>query len=78
MSGTAGVTVIAASAMLADGLSTTLFILGPKAGRAFLDSHYPGTAALWLPDTPERPTILATVTMAVRLRDASFPVNVLR
>ena len=50
VSGTAGVTVVAASALLADGLSTTLFILGPTNGLAFLKRHYPGTAALWLPE----------------------------
>lgn len=78
VSGTAGVTVVAASALLADGLSTTLFILGPTNGLAFLKRHYPGTAALWLPDTPERPAILATVPMAARLQNPAFPVTVLR
>lgn len=34
----ASVTVLCRSAMWADGLSTTLFILGPDAGRAFLDN----------------------------------------
>ena len=76
--GIAGVTVVAASAMLADGLSTTLFILGPKDGMEFLKRHYPGTAALWLPDTPEKPQIVATVQMAVRLQKPIFPVTVLR
>ncbi len=75
--GIAGVTVIAASAMLADGLSTTLFILGPKDGMEFLKRHYPGTAALWLPDTPEKPQIVATVQMAMRLQKPIFPVTVL-
>ena len=37
--GVASVTVLCSSAMWADGLSTTLFVLGPKEGRAFLDSH---------------------------------------
>ena len=78
VSGMAGVTVVAASAMLADGLSTTLFILGPKDGLAFLNRHYPGTAALWLPDTPENPSIVATMQMAARLQNPSFPVTVLR
>ena len=78
VSGTAGVTVLAASALLADGLSTTLFILGPTNGLAFLKRHYPGTAALWLPDTPEHPAILATVQMAARLQNPAFPVTVLR
>lgn len=35
----ASVTVLANSAMWADGLSTTLFILGPKEGRMFLQRH---------------------------------------
>ena len=78
VSGTAGVTVVAASALLADGLSTTLFILGPTNGLAFLKRHYPGTAALWLPDTPEHPEILATAPMACRLQNSTFPVTVLR
>ena len=37
--GVASVTVKCASAMVADGLSTTLFIFGPEKGRAFLDQH---------------------------------------
>ena len=34
--GVASVTVLCSSAMWADGLSTTLFVLGPEAGRRFL------------------------------------------
>ena len=37
--GVASVTVLCRSAMWADGLSTTLFVLGPEEGRAFLDKH---------------------------------------
>ena len=37
--GVASVTVLCNSAMWADGLSTTLFVLGPEEGRAFLDKH---------------------------------------
>ena len=37
--GVVSVTVLCDSAMMADGLSTTLFVLGPDAGRAFLDRH---------------------------------------
>lgn len=48
----ASVTVLSPSAMWADGLSTTLFILGPDAGRAFLREHaalFPfDVAVLWL------------------------------
>ena len=75
--GIAGVTVVAASAMLADGLSTTLFVLGPEAGMEFLERHYPGTAALWIPDTPDQPKIIATLQMAARLVEPAFPVTVL-
>lgn len=37
-----------ASAMRADGLSTTLFLLGRTAGDAFLAAHDPDATALWL------------------------------
>ena len=37
------------SAMLADGLSTTLFILGYEKGEEFLKKHYPDARAIWLP-----------------------------
>ena len=37
--GVASVTVLCRSAMLADGLSTVLFILGPDDGRKFLERH---------------------------------------
>ena len=35
-------------AMLADGLSTTLFILGRERGEAFLKKHYPEARAVWI------------------------------
>jgi len=38
-SGVASVTVLCGSAMLADGLSTTLFVLGPDEGLAFMDRN---------------------------------------
>lgn len=44
----AGVTAVAASAMLADVLSTALFILGTEDGRALLDNH-PDCSALLVP-----------------------------
>jgi thiamine biosynthesis lipoprotein ApbE len=65
--GIAGVTVVAPSAMLADGLSTTLFVLGPEAGFQFLE-RYPGCEAVWIRDTPESPEILCTPGIALRLR----------
>ena len=37
--GVASVTVLCGSAMMADGLSTALFVLGPDEGSAFLDKH---------------------------------------
>ena len=36
------------SAMLADGLSTTLFILGRERGEEFLKKHYPEARAVWI------------------------------
>ena len=73
--GIAGVTVIAPAAALADGLSTTLFVLGPEEGMRFIDRWHPGIAALWIPDSPDAPAILASAAMAARLADAAFPVR---
>ena len=45
----ASVTVVhPTSAMLADGLSTTLFVLGREKGDAFLKAHYPEATAYWV------------------------------
>lgn len=45
----ASVTVVhPTSAMLADGLSTTLFVLGREKGEAFLKNHYPEAKAYWI------------------------------
>jgi len=47
--GVYSVTVIhPSSAMLADGLSTTLFVLGKEKGEAFLRAHYPEATAYWI------------------------------
>jgi thiamine biosynthesis lipoprotein len=49
--GTAQVTVVAPTGLQADALSTTLFVLGPGAGRALLEGPLgAGAAALWVPD----------------------------
>ena len=73
--GMAGVTVLAPTAMMADGLSTALFVLGPEAGMKFLSRHHPGTAALWIPDTPSNPRIIATPEMRARLLNPEYPVE---
>ena len=36
------------SAMLSDGLSTVMFILGQEKGTAFLKEHYPEARAVWI------------------------------
>lgn len=47
--GVYSVTVIhPSSAMLADGLSTVMFILGRDKGEAFLKKHYPEAEAVWI------------------------------
>ena len=54
--GVASVTVLCGSAMWADGLSTTLFVLGPEEGRKFLDAKLKllvgdmEVSALWIMD----------------------------
>ena len=49
----ASVTVVhPSSAMLADGLSTTLFVLGRERGSAFLKEHYPEATAYWVMRSP--------------------------
>jgi thiamine biosynthesis lipoprotein len=74
--GMAGVTVIAPSAMLADALSTTLFVLGPEKGREFLKRH-PDCEAVWIPDTPEKLTLLCTPAIAKRLMPTGAdPLNI--
>ncbi len=76
--GLAGVTVVTPAdygAILADGLSTTLFVLGPEAGRTFLATYYPRALALWIPDTPAAPRLIATKEMARRLEKPFAPLE---
>lgn len=45
----ASVTVVhAESAMLADGLSTVMFLLGKEKGEEFLRAHHPAAKAVWI------------------------------
>jgi len=77
--GIAGVTVVhPSSAMLADALSTTLFVLGPKAGAEFVAKFHPEASALWIPDEPDSPCIVATERMATRLNRPLWPVEVVK
>ncbi|MCL1921023.1 MAG: FAD:protein FMN transferase [Kiritimatiellaeota bacterium] len=66
VSGMASVTVVAPTSMLADGLSTALFVLGVERGAEFLRG-YTGCEALWIPDTPESPVMFVTSGLAKRL-----------
>lgn len=60
--GVASVTVLCNSAMWADGLSTTLFVLGPKEGAAFLDGKLADligdgkVSVLWIMDDGSKTT----------------------
>ncbi len=56
--GVASVTVLAPSGLQCDGLSATLFILGPQDGRNFLLRSKPKCEALWVPD--QQPIRLVT------------------
>ena len=78
--GIAAVTVVTPAhygALLADGLSTTLFVLGPKTGADFLARHYPEALALWIPDSPTAPRVFATREMARRLNYVVWPLDAL-
>jgi len=67
--GMAGVTIVAPTAVLADALSTTLFVMGPEHGAQLL-AAYPGCEALWIPDDPAALTVIATPGFAERLTPA--------
>lgn len=80
VTGMAGATVVAPDALTADALSTALFILGPEKGADLLRRH-PGSEALWIPDIPNAPTLIATPGMASRLvlpSDTLYTLTVLR
>jgi thiamine biosynthesis lipoprotein len=53
-----GVSVVADTCLAADGLATTLFVLGAEAGRPWIERTFPRTAALFLetagPGLPRR------------------------
>jgi len=57
VSGMAGVTVVAPSAVTADALSTGLFVLGPEEGMRVL-MFFTNCAALFVPDKPEMEILL--------------------
>jgi thiamine biosynthesis lipoprotein len=48
-----GVSAVAATGLEADGLATTLFVLGPQAGRTWLERACPGRSALFLEATAD-------------------------
>lgn len=78
--GIAAVTVVTPAhygALLSDGLSTTLFVLGPQDGADFLARHYPEALALWIPDCPTAPHVFATKEMARRLNYVVWPLDTL-
>ena len=78
--GIAAVTVVTPAhygALLADGLSTTLFVLGPQTGADFLARNYPQALALWIPDQPTAPHVFATKEMARRLNYVVWPLATL-
>lgn len=78
--GIAAVTVVTPAhygALLADGLSTTLFVLGPQTGADFLTRNYPQALALWIPDQPTAPHVFATKEMARRLNYVVWPLDTL-
>jgi len=77
VTGMASVTVVAPTATLADGLSTTLFVLGIERGAEFLKG-YPGCEAVWIPDTPDQPVMFATPGIASRLTTSGGPKTTLR
>ena len=67
VSGVASATVLAPTAEQADALSTLLFILGPEEGYRFLQKHGQGCEAIWIPDTPQTPTLIVTPGFGERL-----------
>jgi thiamine biosynthesis lipoprotein len=66
----ASVTILAPTSRVADGLSTTLFILGPgPASTGLLQTH--GAEALWIRENPDQ-SLCAMATEGIRKRLAQF------
>lgn len=66
-------TAIAPAGILADGLSTTLFVLGKAAGLALLADRYPDVQAVLVSPGEEPGTALVTVTAGLRGRLEILP-----
>lgn len=75
--GTASVTVISPTAEEADILSTTLFVLGQKEGVRFVQKYAPECDVIWIPDTPESPTLYCSEGMKKRGFHSSWEIKVL-
>ncbi|WP_256662114.1 FAD:protein FMN transferase [Pseudomonas sp. F(2018)] len=69
--GLASVSVVAASALRADGLSTTLMVLGPEAGMAYAERE--GVAALFIRRDGERFVTRASTAFVRRFGDPQAP-----
>lgn len=66
--GLLSVTVIAPTGILADGLSTTLFVLGAEKGLALLREHHPGVEAVLVAPGPEGEADRVVLTPGLRGR----------
>jgi thiamine biosynthesis lipoprotein len=66
--GLLGVTVLVPGATLADGLSTSLFVLGLDRGRKLLKESFPDAEFVFVtaPEGPRRPRVVASVSLKGR------------